>query len=245
MLCCWTSCVRSSPGRIAEGWYLDGQLDDGPDLLPRGTLPLSHRGSVRPDQRSGSGEGGTGNGTQRLSQTPTTMNLSAAATGATAGGDANTGATVATATGMGNPIQNAVTPTWKRMLVFSRIKDEEVCRLERTPEDEDAFNKHPFECPICLRFSDHTLRSHCCRQYVCHACAGRMRDTILETSCPHCRRSPLILVDPKPGDQVRCYRDSPGMNEKVRRFNQRNEKENQRPFGTARKLWTDGIAVKA
>lgn len=148
-----------------------------------------------------------------------------------------------------------VTPGWKRMLVFSKVKESDVRHLERTPEEEVDFCTHPFECPICFRFSDHILRSHCCRQYVCHSCASRMRDAFMAPSCPHCRQSPFILVDPKPYDKVRSYRNSPKLNERVEKLNRGiHDKEDQRHLGnehvkacsggTARRLWGDGDVVK-
>lgn len=96
-----------------------------------------------------------------------------------------------------------------RMQILSAVKEKDVQYLDKTPSDDEDLITHPFECPICYRFSDHILRTHCCRQYICHTCAVRLKSGFVRSSCPHCRTQPLVLVDPTPTDPVRCYRDSP------------------------------------
>jgi len=108
-----------------------------------------------------------------------------------------------------NPTSSESDQVNDRMQIHSAVKEKDVEYLDKTPEDGDDLITHPFECPICYRFSDHILHAHCCRQYICHTCALRLHSGFIRSSCPHCRTQPLVLVDPTPTDPVRCYRDSP------------------------------------
>lgn len=96
-----------------------------------------------------------------------------------------------------------------RMQILSAVKEKDVEYLDKTPSDDEDLTTHPFECPICCRFSDHILRTHCCNQYICHTCATRLRSGFFRSACPHCRKQPLVLVDPTPFEPVLCYRDAP------------------------------------
>jgi len=234
MLCCWISEIRPVPPRdLYEAWDLDGRLDEV-ESTRRNPLPSPHRGPSI--EIAAATPGNTTTATAAASR-PGTSSLSDGQGRAAAEG-----------------VIQAVTPSWKRMLVFSKVSESEVNQLEKTPEDEVDFIAHPFECPICFRFADRILRTHCCRHNLCHSCAGRMRESFAEPACPHCRQSPLILVDPKPQDLVRSYRNSKHLNERVEKFNQgiRDQSSQlqsvfdedppgeQKDCSTARRLWTEG-----
>jgi len=103
------------------------------------------------------------------------------------------------------------------MQIISAVKEKDVEYMDHTPENDAALAGHPFECPICYRFGDHILKTRCCRQYICHSCALKLRLGFARSSCPHCRQQPLILIDPQHDSPVKCYRDSPRFNHRLLR----------------------------
>lgn len=135
---------------------------------------------------------------------------------------------------VGNP--QVMVPSPPPMQIISAVKEKDVEYMDHTPEDERDFERHPFECPICFRFGDHILKTRCCRQYICHSCALRLRLGFARSSCPHCRQQPLILIDPHPESPVRCYRDSPRFSRRLLKLTCSDcspPKENESPQGKA------------
>ncbi|KAK3258889.1 hypothetical protein CYMTET_32084 [Cymbomonas tetramitiformis] len=78
-------------------------------------------------------------------------------------------------------------------------------------------------CPICMLFYDELFRSRCCENYICDACAcsyikGKSSKVMnvysqqpapVDVDCPYCNRSNLKLTRVLPGEEAKCYEDSP------------------------------------